>query len=289
MNPIKKNIPFSNVLFPFLMTFKDQKMPENELPDHIHDWHEIIYVYDGTGTFFIDKSFHTMEKGNFFFIPRNTIHRAMPDISNPVTSTAVFFSKFVLGTESFGDYMTVRGVMEEWEKKRGYKILLSSEQQHFVEEKLDTIQRGILNQDFGYRQSIVLELQIILLQLCQSVFKCGADGSGTSGITGSPGLELALQYIDTHLTETIYLNDLSPLANMSPPYFSRVFKQMIGLTLTEYITTKRIVRAKEYLEKTDEKIFLVAENCGFTSLPHFHRTFLKYAGLTPGSYRKIKH
>lgn len=286
MKPIKKDMPLSNALFPFQLVFQDTKMPESELPDHLHEWHEIVYVYGGNGVFFIDNSFHSMDKGNLFFIPANTIHRALPDSTNPVTSTAIFFGSTLLNAESFGDRMPISGMVEEWRTKKVYKVHLTSLQQKATEHRLEVLQAEMSQENFGYRQAIALEIQQMLLVMTREAFSGSSNPGCSSESVGPRWITKALRYIDTNLNETIYLGHLADIANVSQPYFSKIFKQMTGLNLTEYITTKRIVRAKQLLEMTDDTVACVSEDCGFYSLPHFHRTFLKYTGMTPATYRK---
>lgn len=102
MNPVRKS--FSNdPLFPFDLVFKDTKSPERELPDHLHDRYEWIYVYAGKGRLFIDQKFYDMGAGDLFLIPGNSIHRAFPDPHELITSTAVFFAPTLISTENYDD------------------------------------------------------------------------------------------------------------------------------------------------------------------------------------------
>lgn len=289
MYPIKKNVPLLNALFPFFLVFQDTKMPESELPDHLHDWHEIVYVYGGSGVFFIDNSFHKMDSGSLFIIPANTIHRAFPDSTNLITSTAVFFRTSLLSSESFGDRMPVPGMVQEWHTQKVYKLPLTARQQDATKGRLDSIQQEIHLQRFGYRQAVAFELQQLLIETTRASFNNASGSHRVADSVGPNWLTNAMQHIDANLTQTIYLSQLAKMANVSQPYFSKIFKQMTGLNLTKYITTKRIVRARELLEKSDNKIATISEDCGFYSLPHFHRTFLKYTGMTPTSYRKRKN
>jgi cupin superfamily acireductone dioxygenase involved in methionine salvage len=57
MLPYRRSFDIQNA-FPLLMTYRDTKSPQNELPNHLHVWVEIVYVYEGKGTFFIDNTFH---------------------------------------------------------------------------------------------------------------------------------------------------------------------------------------------------------------------------------------
>jgi AraC-like DNA-binding protein len=284
MNPIRKQFD-SNSAFPFSFVYKGTKSTQNELPDHIHDWYELIYVYRGSGTLFIDQTIYNMRQGDLFAIPGNTIHRALPDKDDPVTSTAIFFSPMLLQHASLGDSFSYLHCFELQRKQKNYKLELLPQQQQVIEHSLEQIHNEIEAAGLGYRQAIVLQLQAILLLLNRQTGTKESDSPLDSSL-GPNWMKEILLYIDDHLFDNIGLSVVSHKASVTPAHFSRVFKQTIGINLTEYMMTKRIIKAKELLNKTDHNISLIAEMCGFETLPHFHRMFKRVLGVTPAAYRK---
>jgi AraC-like DNA-binding protein len=285
MDPIRKKFDSGHV-FPFALTYKDTKNPQSELPDHLHDWYELVYVYGGKGTFFIDHTFYEMRKGDVFTIPGNTIHRAFPDKDNPVTSTAIFFSPLLVQQASFGDGFSYLSCFEQSKLHKNYHFTSFSSLQLTLESYLEHMQQELEYKKLGYRHSIVLDLQQILLKLGRELDT--GDSSGQPSSTTEPlWMKKILFYIDEHLEQGVGLAALSMKASISPAHFSRVFKQLTGMNVTEYVTTKRIIRAKELLLDTDNNISSISEICGFESLPHFHRMFKRITGMTPAKYKKV--
>ncbi|QGQ95286.1 AraC family transcriptional regulator [Paenibacillus psychroresistens] len=284
MDPIRKKFA-SGQAFPFAYNYRDTKNPQSELPDHLHDWYELVYVYEGKGTFFINQTFYEMRKGDVFIIPGDTIHRAFPDKDNPVTSTAIFFSPLLVQQVSLGDSFSYLNCYEQSKIHRNYQIPLQLSMQLIIESCLDHIQHELEHKKTGYRHSIILDLQHMLLQLSR-----GSDTDSphiqTDSTTEPLWMKKILFHIDEHLEQDVGLAALSLKASISPAHFSRVFKKLTGMNITEYITTKRIIRAKELLLETDSNISLIAESCGFESLPHFHRMFKRITSLTPAAYKK---
>lgn len=92
MKPVRKHFNHESS-FPFYLVYKDRKSPQLELPDHMHEWNEIIFVYSGKGTIFIDQTFYDIEKGDVIIIPTDTIHRVIPEKTNLISSTAIFFAR----------------------------------------------------------------------------------------------------------------------------------------------------------------------------------------------------
>ena len=53
MDPMRKQFA-SDAALPIELALRNTKNLQAELPDHLHDWHEIIYVHGGAGSFFIN-------------------------------------------------------------------------------------------------------------------------------------------------------------------------------------------------------------------------------------------
>ncbi|MDQ0878563.1 AraC-like DNA-binding protein [Paenibacillus sp. V4I3] len=284
MHPVRKVFD-SNDAFPFSFAYKNTKSSQSELPEHFHDWYEIVYVYRGNGTFFIDHTFYEMKQGDLFLIPGNTIHRATPDKETPVTSTAIYFSPSIIQTLHLGDSFSYLHCFEQAAEHRNYKFETLLPQRQQLDVWLESIQYEFKHPNLGHRQAILLQLLQLLLFLNRDL------GSGTKPNAGdsiAPPMWMReiLLFIDQHFCEDIGLKTLSKQASVTPAHFSRVFKQLIGMNITAYIITKRIIRAKQLLSENDLNISIIAEMCGFESLPHFHAMFKRVLGMTPAAARK---
>ncbi len=283
MDPFRKR--FESSAFPFSLVYKDTKNFQSELPDHVHDWYELVYVYRGKGTFFIDQTFYEMRQGDLFAIPGNTIHRAFPDHEDPVTSTAIFFNPILVQQAALGDTFSYLNGFKQCKERKSYKFEQSVEQQQAVESDIDRMFTELNHKPIGYRHAIVLDLQKLLLLLIREFGVNDLQHPDVMAI-GPKWMNDTLVYIEAHLNEDIGLASLSQLVSVTPAHYSRVFKQRVGMNVSEYLITKRIVRAKELLLETDSNVSIIAEECGFESLPHFHRMFKRMLGMTPAVYRR---
>ncbi|WJH33928.1 AraC family transcriptional regulator [Paenibacillus sp. CC-CFT747] len=285
IQPIRKPF-FDDPMFPLSLTYKDRKLPQNELPEHLHDRYELVYVHGGKGMFFINQTFYTMEAGDLFVIPGNTVHRAQPDEDEPVTSTAVFFSPFLIPPSPHGDEHSGQRLFEEARRNGRYKFPLPENLQACLEEELSGMEAEFTGQKAGYRQAASLILQTLFLQLSRHL--AAAASERNAGIlVGPPWMRDTLSYLDGHYEDPgISLSLLAGRVPVSAAHFSRVFKQLTGLTVTDYVHAKRIALAKDLLLTTDASVDRIAETCGFASLPHFHRLFRSLVKETPGAYRR---
>lgn len=284
MNPIRKSFS-DDSLFPFNLVHKDTKSPQRELPDHLHDRYELVYVYGGKGTIFIDQNFYDMGQGDLFVIPGNSIHRALPDPADPVTSTAVFFAPSLISHELFDDSYKSLRCFEVARKRKQYKIETDVQLRDQTESILENIHRELQLRTIGYRHAICLQLQQWLLHVNRITSSMYADETDDTRI-GPLWMREILHYIALHPGSDLGLAALAEQASVTGAHFSRVFKQLTSMNVTDYVNAKRIVQAKELLMETDDNMGTIAERCGFESLPHFHRVFKRITGLTPGAYRR---
>ena len=95
----------------------------------------------------------------------------------------------------------------------------------------------------------------------------------------------AIRYIEDHFSEEISLEDVSRRVNISPFYFSRLFKQEIGKSFIEYLNDIRIQKAKEYLMDPLFSIKEICRRCGYSDPNYFSRIFRKYEGMSPSEWR----
>jgi AraC-like DNA-binding protein len=284
MRTIQK-VSNNNLLFPFSFIYRDTKSPQNELPDHIHDYYEIVFVYSGKGTFFIDDHFYDIQKGDVFLIPNDTIHRAMPDMDEPVTSTIIFFSPTLLYNILIDDVFSFFNLFEMAKKVGNYKMALPLENQQKMKEQLLTIYQEMQKSEPGHKHASLLIVHQIILDL----YRAHMDNKQhlmEPNTYGPDWVKEILVYINNNLSQPLSLTELAGQALVSTSHFSRVFKQTTGMGLTVYLNSKRVIKAKELLIETNYSVSYIAEICGFESMTHFHRIFKKYIDITPASFRK---
>lgn len=94
-------------------------------------------------------------------------------------------------------------------------------------------------------------------------------------------------YINEHLSEPLTLTAISRLVNYNETYVSRLFKQLTGMGLSEYISNKRIENAKLLLSTTTEPIQNIATLTGFDTAQYFSIVFKKTTGVSPSEYRRV--
>jgi len=101
--------------------------------------------------------------------------------------------------------------------------------------------------------------------------------------------EYACRFVLAHFSENINRDKMAEMVNLSPGYFSNLFRSEVGMSFSDYLIQVRIENAKSLLRRFDLSVEAISKQCGFNSLAHFSRTFKDRCGLSPLKFRKSPH
>lgn len=95
-----------------------------------------------------------------------------------------------------------------------------------------------------------------------------------------------IDYMKVNLAKDLSISDLATLVGMSESYFSRSFKQSVGVAPYRYLIQQRVERAKKLLKQQNVPISQIALKCGFANQTHLTKVFRQTTGTTPKAYRR---
>lgn len=99
-------------------------------------------------------------------------------------------------------------------------------------------------------------------------------------------IQTALDFIEKNLNKTLTVDNIAAVAGFSKYHFHRIFRNIIGIPLYEYIRKRRLAKASFLLLTTDLSILDIAVYFCFESQEAFSRAFKKVYKLPPGKYRR---
>ena len=99
-------------------------------------------------------------------------------------------------------------------------------------------------------------------------------------------VDIAKEYIKSNYNKALNLDDVSFYVNISPYYFSKIFKEGTGENFIEYLTNIRIDKAKELLNNTDYSMKEICALIGYSDPNYFSRSFKKNVGVTPTEFKE---
>lgn len=96
---------------------------------------------------------------------------------------------------------------------------------------------------------------------------------------------IIFNHIDENYAEELTINTLSRMVNLSSFHFCRLFKEITGKTLSEYINRVRIEKSERLLLEHEYTIGEVASLCGYNDINYFSRVFKQHRNISPSQFR----
>lgn len=101
----------------------------------------------------------------------------------------------------------------------------------------------------------------------------------------APVLDTVFQYLNQHITERLTLSVLVDQCRISQSYLSRLFRTGFGISVTDYIHKRKILRAKQMLLRERKTVGEIALAVGYNEYTYFSKVFRKYEGISLQEYR----
>lgn len=112
-------------------------------------------------------------------------------------------------------------------------------------------------------------------------------GQNARGGLASWQLRRARDFINANLARDPSIAEVANECGLSASYFSRAFKQTMGVSPYRWLTKQRVEHAKEFLQDPSRELANIAQLCGFVDQSHFTRVFSKSEGYSPGRWRRL--
>jgi AraC-like DNA-binding protein len=96
----------------------------------------------------------------------------------------------------------------------------------------------------------------------------------------------SIEYMNTHYTENINVQDVAAYISVHRAYFSKVFAEQTGMTPIQYLQKLRMERAVQLLQHTSHSVTEIAISLSYPDLYSFTRAFSKYYGASPSKLRE---
>ena len=268
---------------------------------HVHETIELHFILEGQRLMFVDRETYRLSPHSAIVVNHNLIHKTStapgfpPDHHNFILQ--LDRSRFdqilrvagLRGFDDFGDrfngvatfndseWRLILAVISEFkamceEDKMGAAVSMEDAHAFLYLQALELAsifakaRRRLLHAELEAKQKVVPE----------TVVKTGVHQKVH---------EVAL-YLQTHIHESVSLEELAQRFFMSRSYLTRSFRNVTGFSVVEYMTYIRIQKAQQLLRESDRSITEIADLCGFGNITYFEKVFKTTTGHTPVQYRK---
>lgn len=132
-----------------------------------------------------------------------------------------------------------------------------------------------------------MAVSISMSEICRPVLelaqRCGQKVNPSQ--PRSKAVRLALSYIRSNYAQQLSLEQVAAEVYLTPEYFSRIFKEEMGVTFVNYLTDVRLRHSVQMLETTALRVQDVAQAVGYPNVSYFSTIFKKKYGMSPYEYR----
>jgi AraC-like DNA-binding protein len=251
-------------------------------PHHWHPHLEFIYVVEGEAMIECGSTPIHVRAGELVVVNSNELHygRCLSDYLYYyalIADTSLLYSQSVDAAETkfiapiTQNRLLLRNEIGRDERAAACMLAIVRELQH---------------KEFGYELAVKSELYRLLALLLRgymgTVLSPDAYAERMKNITR---FDPVFQYIETNYKEPLTVDQLADMAGLSRFHFSRLFKELCGRSVVEFITMTRLGKADELLRKGALSVSEVAIATGFNDVYYFSRTFKKHKKVTPSSLR----
>ena len=251
---------------------------------HMHAAYEIYYLVEGERHYFIEKQTYDVKAKTLVFIDRWQAH--MTSQADAESHDRILIN---LDEEPFSALFSLTGEMLLSDFFRTYQgvLPLDADGQRVVEELFSLMAREMSAKRPGYRLAVQTALaQLLIFSKRQFDETTRKELPAVSTSTPHRKVDEVAAYIVGHYAENLTLESVAARFFVSKCYLSRIFKEVTGFTVSEYIHVNRIKQAQNLLAKSSLNITQISERLGYDTITYFERTFKKFTGMSPLRYRK---
>lgn len=257
--------------------------------NHYHSSFEILYCWDGHVTEWLDGQPVLFAAGDWLLIPPGMKHKTLNQADSNFTYLSLLFDiddpDFRRELKSLSKALVTRESASGTQLPAHLKILDSLAHSYQLNSPDTAAFHPLsISERLGLQACVLLIVRDIVYLLKQHVQHVNSEK-----LASTYELELA-QRIEQMLMASLCNSDVSVQQiarqmGMSRNQCTRLFSKIFGMPPRQYITSQRLLQAKERLIQTEQSIETIARDLGFASLSHFSRQFKRWTGVSPISYR----
>lgn len=238
-----------------------------ERPEGRNDW-QLLYIDSGEATFIINGETKTVQKGSaILFPPRQPQYYYYHKKNKPIIYWIHFSGREVEKIFHHYNLDTSLGITYI-----GVRHNLPSHFRQIIDEM------RLKNEK--YEEMIVFKFHELLLNINRALKNISIKTNDTNTL-----IKQAKTYFNENYNQEINIENYASSLNMSPCWFIKKFKEMTGVTPTQYILKIRLTTAQNLLKYSKYNVSEAAAAVGYENSFYFSRLFTKNFGVSPSKYK----
>lgn len=261
----------------FMYSSNSPKAPSFKM--HLHEYYEFLYFISGEATYMVEDTEYSASAGDLFITRPHELHaivfksgvkyvRKFFQISSALLSNIEIDLLKFIDVRPLGEFNKIeKAVVEEHNLKKYFEDM-----EYYVVNRLP-------------ESDIMIRTYVI--QFLVKLNEIFADMGSSVSLERSSNekVDKLISYINENIADDVSLDKLAEISYINKYYMCHMFKDNVGLSIKEYINTRRIAMAKKLLS-TGEDFTTICFKCGFNDYSTFYKTFKKFTGMSPRKFLK---
>lgn len=248
-----------------------------------HNGIEMYFIESGSGVYLAGDRAYPLSPGTLMIVRPFTLHKVLQtDGVFNICRSVLMWKESLL--------------KEHWPSEEPYPLAHMSADCCRIQfdppeaERVSGIYRSLQEEWSGRRAGFVQIMSCLIKELLLLAYRSYKEEDQLHPAPKLPDLpeeiSTLVQYIGEHFQSELTLDALGERVHMNPSYLSSLFHKHMGMTLSRFITVKRLHYAKKLLRESALSVTDIAYQSGFNHHTYFNRMFKKQERLSPLAYRK---
>lgn len=240
---------------------------------HTHERCELYYFIEGKGTFHIEGSSYPLESGDILLMRPAEAHYIVVAPSHRYTRFVINFDPQLISSVDPDGFLLQPFTGRTAGRNNQYRS----------GDFPNDLYRRCLQNTMSDSPNRRLQLFTNLLPLLNEIATVFLSKSNHSQVET---LESRIvSYINKRIADDLTLDEICRKFYISKPHLCRIFKNITGSTVWDYITVKRLLNAKQLIQ-TGVPPTIACTECGFGDYSAFYRAYRKKYGVSPSESKK---
>lgn len=246
---------------------------------HSHNFYLLVLFTQGSGFHTIDFDTFEIQPKSLFVLKPGQVHSWQ--LSADIDGYIAFYSQEIynvyFGSKQIEEYSFYRDL------KNSPEIILNESQAKQISIYFDLLLEENNRNEYKKLDKLLNLLDIIHVELARIYESLQEHNLHSYNLKIKELEQLVSQYFKTEKLPSFYADKM----NMSLKHLNRICKNVLDITLTEFIYSKIILESKRLLSANVMTIGEVANDLGFENYSYFTKVFKKYTNLTPKGFKKL--
>lgn len=244
---------------------------------HYHDFNKILIFLSGDVTYCIEGRSYDLAPNDIVFVNAGEVHRPIINSDGTYERIIIYISPNYIASYQGADY-DLNHCFAQAKEKESNVLRMEALRKSKLYQVSHELEKSLDDKDYAhelYRNILFLEFMIQLNRavIHNSVHYIANDSSNEKILS-------VLDYINHHLADDLSIDMLSEHFYTSKYYLMHSFKEETGYTIGQYLTTKRLLLARELIGG-GMPITSACFECGFRNYSTFSRAYKKAFGVPP--------